>query len=232
MDVIPPSSKIKNLGSEESKASKKGSLGRNEKNELVYILTNPTMTDLIIIGHTKYLKDRLRTLNNSTSVPVAFECYYCCRVRDMKDIEKRLHFGLGGHRVNPNREFFKFNAERAKMLLEGYSLGEVTVDGDEISVPEEEKRSFVRESSRSPVFTFSMVDIPVGSKLTFLDDEEKTALVVGDREIEFEGKRGSLSGLAREITKKNWLRVRGPDFWVFDNETLTERRIKMESIDN
>ncbi len=199
---------------------------KDKPDQLVYILTNPIMPELIKIGHTTNLKARLSTLSSNPSVPVAFECYYCCKVKDMRDAERRLHFGLGGHRVNPKREFFRFSAERAKVLLEGYSLGEVTLDGAEISTPEE-KQSFVRESSRNPAFAFSMVDIKKGSTLTFLNDEEKTAIVTGNREIEFEGRRGFLSTFAQEIMNKSPLR--GPDYWIFDNETLTERRIRMES---
>ncbi len=198
---------------------------KDKRDQLVYILTNPRMPDLIKIGRTTNLKARVNTLSSNPSVPVSFKCYYCCKVKDMRDVERRLHFGLGGHRINPKREFFRFSAERAKVLLEGYSLGEVTLDGTEISTPEE-KQSFVRESSRQPVFNFSMVDILVGSTLTFLKDETKVATVVDDRKIKFKGKIGSLSKFAQDILKKNSLS--GPEFWIFENETLAERRIRME----
>lgn len=199
--------------------------------ELVYILTNPTIPDLVKIGRTMNLEERLRTLSSHSGIPVPFECYYCCEVENGADVEKRLHFGLGDHRINPKREFFRINPERVKVLLEGWSLKDVTPNKD-FTDSQEEQDSLNRERSRRPVFTFSMVDIPVGSELTFLKDENKTATVTADREIEYQGIASSLNKVTLEILEKdfgkNWGSCRGPDYWIFENETLTERRIRME----
>ncbi len=200
--------------------------------QLVYILTNSIMPDLIKIGHTTDLEKRVKDLSSHAGVPVAFECYYCCVVEDMKDIEKRLHIGLGDHRINPKREFFRINPERVKMLLEGYSIGDVILDNNAIYTPEE-NASIARERLRQPVFTFSMLGIELGSTLTFLKDEAKVATVTGDREIEFEGSRGYISPITVDILQKHFggtlTSLRGSDYWIFEGETLTERRIKMEN---
>ena len=202
--------------------------------DLVYILTNPTIPDLVKIGRTTDLDERLRSLSSHSGVPVPFECYYCCEVEDGADVEKRLHFGLGDHRINPKREFFRINPERAKMLLEGWALKDVTPNEDIVD-SKEEKDSLNRERSRRSVFTFSMVDIPIGSEITFLKDENKIARVTDEREVEYEGSRYSLNKVTLEILAKNfgkdWGSCRGPDYWIFENETLTERRLRMEASD-
>ena len=199
--------------------------------EFVYILTNPTIPDLVKIGRTKNLEERLKSLSSHSGVPVPFQCFYCCEVTDGSEVEKRLHFGLGDHRVNPKREFFRINPERVKVLLEGWSIRDVTPSSDLVDSPEEQD-SLNREISRRPVFTFQMVDIPIGSELTFLKDETKVSIVSGDREIEFEGQKYSLTQVTMELLnkefEKNWKSVRGPDYWIFENETLTERRMRME----
>ncbi|MDB2668780.1 GIY-YIG nuclease family protein [Alphaproteobacteria bacterium] len=41
--------------------------------EFVYILTNPTIPDLVKIGRTTNLEERLRSLSSHTGVPVPFE---------------------------------------------------------------------------------------------------------------------------------------------------------------
>ena len=152
---------------------------------------------------------------------------------DGSEVEKRLHFGLGDHRVNPKREFFRINPERVKVLLEGWSIRDVTPTSDLVD-SQEEQDSLNREISRRPVFTFQMVDIPIGSELTFLKDETKVSIVSGDREIEFEGQKYSLTQVTMELLNKefgkNWKSVRGPDYWIFENETLTERRMRMEEV--
>lgn len=201
--------------------------------EFVYILTNPTIPDLVKIGRTKNLEERLKSLSSHSGVPVPFQCFYCCEVTDGSEVEKRLHFGLGDHRVNPKREFFRINPERVKVLLEGWSIRDVTPTSDLVD-SQEEQDSLNREISRRPVFTFQMVDIPIGSELTFLKDESKVSIVSGDREIEFEGQKYSLTQVTMELLNKefgkNWKSVRGPDYWIFENETLTERRMRMEEV--
>ncbi|MEG9861082.1 MAG: GIY-YIG nuclease family protein [Parvularculales bacterium] len=200
--------------------------------ELVYILTNPVIPDLVKIGRATNLEERLKDLSRPSGVPVPFECYYCCEVENASDIEKRLHFGLGDHRINPKREFFRINPERAKILLEGWAIREVILEKDVVD-SQEEQDSLNRQRSIQPAFTFSMVDIPIGSKLTFLRDETRVSTVTGEREIEYEGEKGSLSKFALNILVTHFGKIgtacRGPDYWVFENETLTERRIRMET---
>jgi len=200
--------------------------------EIVYILTNPTIPDLVKIGRTTNLEERMKTLSSHSGIPVPFECYYGCEVEDGQDVERRLHFGFGDHRVNPKREFFRINPERVKMILEGFSLKDVTPTSDVVE-DDQERDTLKKEKSRRPVFRFSMVDIEIGSELTFLKDENLTCRVVSDREIEFEGTSSSLNQVTLDLLKnrfgKNWGSVRGPDFWIYENETLTERRLRMEN---
>ena len=118
------------------------------------------------------------------------------------------------------------------MILEGFSLKDVTPTSDVVE-DDQERDTLNRERSRRPVFRFSMVDIEIGSELTFLKDENLTCRVVSDREIEFEGTSSSLNQVTLDLLKnrfgKNWGSVRGPDFWIYENETLTERRLRMEN---
>lgn len=199
--------------------------------QYIYILTNPTIPDLVKIGRTTNLEDRLKQLSSHAGVPVAFECYYSCEVKDGQDIEERLHFGLGDHRINPKREFFRISPERVKMLLEGWEIQNVTPDTDFVD-SKEEQDSLNKERSRRPVFTFSMVNMQIGSEISFLKDDTLVATVTDDREIEFKGTKSSLSQITLDILNdqfgKNWGSVRGQDYWVFNNETLTERRMRLE----
>ena len=68
--------------------------------EIVYILTNSGFPDLIKVGRTANLEDRLRNLSGHSGVPVPFEIYFACEVEDAMEVEKRLHFGFGDHRIN------------------------------------------------------------------------------------------------------------------------------------
>ena len=62
--------------------------------EIIYLLTNPSMPDLVKVGRTSNLEERMRSLYNS-STPVPFECFYACEVDDSKEAEKRIHNAFG-----------------------------------------------------------------------------------------------------------------------------------------
>jgi len=98
---------------------------------------------------------------------------------------------------------------------------------------EEDVETLRRANERRPVFRFSMVDIPVGAILHFIKDEAVTCTVVDDKRVEFEGSITSLSDPARTMLHRHGGKLtaaQGPLYWLFENETLTERRSRMESV--
>ena len=75
-------------------------------------------------------------------------------------------------------------------------------------------------------FSFEALRL-VGSDISFADDRSIVAHVVGEREVEFEGKRWRLSPLTREIyTRKGIVNksgsYQGPLYWEYDGIRLTE----------
>jgi len=202
--------------------------------EIVYILTNPVIPDLIKIGRTTNLEDRLRSLSSHSGVPVPFECYYACEVSDSQDVEKRLHSAFGDHRINPKREFFRINPERVQIILEALSLKDITPATD-IVEDDEDVETLRRANERRPAFKFSLVNVPVGAILHFIKDEAVTCKVVDDKQVEFEGSITSLSDAAKTMLHRHGGKLtaaHGPLYWIYENESLTERRFRMESEEN
>ncbi len=198
--------------------------------EIVYLLTNPTMPDLVKIGRTTDLESRLRSLSTHTGVPVPFECFYACEVADSVKVERALHDAFGDHRINPKREFFRLNPDRAVAILELVALKDAA-PCTEIAEDQVELDALHREQSRREQFRFSMVDVPVGATLTFSKDDTITAKVIDDKRIEFEGTVTSTSAAATKLLhRRGWtLRAaQGPLYWMFEGETLAERRMRME----
>lgn len=82
--------------------------------QIVYVLTNPAMPGLVKIGKTTQEEVDLRMKQlYSTGVPVPFECVFACRVPDASVVEKALHHAFGQVRINPTREFFRIEPDRA-----------------------------------------------------------------------------------------------------------------------
>ncbi len=95
--------------------------------QILYVLTNPAMLGLVKIGKSTQLEveDRMRQLF-STGVPVPFDCAFACQVKDAAEVERSLHFAFGDHRINPNREFFKIEAERVIAVLKLLKVEDIT----------------------------------------------------------------------------------------------------------
>jgi hypothetical protein len=199
--------------------------------EIVYLLTNPTMPDLVKIGRTNDLESRLRSLSTHSGIPVPFECFYACEVRDSVEVERALHEAFGDHRINPKREFFRLNPERVQAILRVMAIKDETPT-IEIVEDQVELEALQREQSRRSNFRFSNVGIPFGATLNFVKDETLTAVVVADRTIVFEGVRTSTSKAAKILLHRmggTLSAAQGPLYWMYDGETLAERRMRLES---
>jgi len=200
--------------------------------EIVYLLTNPVMPDLVKIGRTANLEERLRTLSTHSGVPVPFEVFYACEVADSAKVERQIHEGFGDHRINPKREFFRINPERILAILKLVELRDVTPSEDVVE-DKVEQESLNRERYRRENFRFSLLGIAPGAVLTFVRDESIQAVVIDDRRIRFEGAETSLSSSALEILRSRYgyraKTIAGPQHWCFEGKTLSERRLGLES---
>lgn len=198
--------------------------------EFIYVLTNPTMPNLVKIGRTTDLASRLRSLSSATGVPVPFECFFVCEVSDSLKVEKALHEAFGDHRINEKREFFRINPNRAVAILELVAINNVTLPAAVADTPEE-LEALHREQVRREVFRFRLADVPVGAVITFSKDSSVTATVVDDKRIDFEGNVTSTSAAAQIILNRmgwNWSAAQGPLYWDYEGESLSERRIRIE----
>jgi hypothetical protein len=196
-------------------------------NEIIYILINEAMPGYVKIGRTTNLEQRIRSLD-TTSVPLPFECFYACTVRDAQFAERQLHDAFMDHRVRSSREFFEISPERAVAALRLAELENVTPGQDYVE-SEEDRQALNQARTRRSAFNFKMADIPVGAVLSFVNDESVTATVADNRHIEFEGSVTSLSLAAQKLLGYPY-QVQGTIYWMYEGETLDERRrrIRME----
>ena len=195
--------------------------------EMIYVLTNECMPGLVKIGRTSTsVEQRMRELY-TTSVPYPFHCFYAAVVQDGEFVEKKLHYAFGDHRVPTNREFFRIDPNRVKAVVELVAIREVTLLSDpEITTEMKEY------AARRPPFRFSLANIPIGAELQFVRDEQMVCTVKDDRTVEFQGEVKSLSAAASELlSRAGWkaTQVQGPIYWLYDGETLEERRQRIEA---
>ena len=94
---------------------------KNNQGNCVYILTNPSMPDLIKIGKTeKTAHERAEELY-STGVPTPFEVVYSIPSEYPKILEDILHKKFKQYRINKDREFFRYSADKVIEWLKNRS---------------------------------------------------------------------------------------------------------------
>ena len=197
-------------------------------NEIIYILINEAMPNYVKIGRTSNLEQRIRSLDN-TSTPLPFECFFACTVKDARFVEKQLHDTFLDSRVRSTREFFNIAPERAVSALRLAMIQDVTPNRDFVET-EEDQKALNQARSRIASFNFEMAKIPKGSELYFVNDPSRKAIVVDNKNVEFEGEELSLSAAAKKILGVNY-KVAGPRYWEFEGESLNERRSRLENGD-
>ena len=184
------------------------------------------MPNYIKIGITSDLERRLRELDN-TSVPLPFECFYACIVKDKAFVEKQLHEAFADHRVRSTREFFELSPVRAASALKLAEVENIT-PGIDIVESKEDQVALDKARIRKPNFNFRLLDIPPGSELTFIYDEKIKAIVIDDRHIKVGEDITTVSITAVKLTNSR-VPLNGTLYWLFEGETLSDRRIRLES---
>lgn len=193
-------------------------------NEIVYILVNEAMSGYIKIGRTNDIVRRVQELD-WTNIPLPFQCFYASRVKDALFVEKQIHSAFADNRVRSNREFFKINPERVVAILKLVEIENVTPNHN-LEIQPEVKEEL--EKIYTKRFNFDIVNIPIGSELIFTRDRTKKAKVLAGGNIEIDGKIKSLSRAAQDLLNVNYP-VQGPIFWIYDDETLDERKKRLET---
>lgn len=200
-----------------------------EREGIVYVLINEAMPGYAKIGRTSNLSQRLVDLD-WTNLPLPFECVFAARVTDAVFVEGQLHEAFGDNRVRAKREFFRISPERVVAALRLATIEDVTPRGD-VAVSEEVRHDLEQARARRAAFNFSMVEVPVGSTLSFTRDATVAAIVADTKNVTFNEQLTSLSEAARlAFAEKGlfWSAVQGPLYWQFEGETLDERRRRME----
>ena len=198
---------------------------------IVYVLTNEGMPDLVKIGLTTgSVEARITQLSSHSGVPFPFECYYAAEVDDCAKLEKTLHQLFSEVRVNPKREFFKLDPEKVVLALSIGGFKEITIG--ETDIDKDEKVALEKAKARRPRLKLSALEIRLGDILVLSRDEDITAEVVENGNVNFNGEVMSLSAAALKALHSlgyTTPSASGPGYWMFEGELLDERRRRMEA---
>lgn len=199
----------------------------DNSSQIVYVLTNPAMPGLVKIGKTTQLEveDRMKQLYG-TGVPVPFDCAFACQVKDANEVEKALHFAFGNGRINPNREFFRIEAERVIAVLKLLKVDDITTQFEqqlEADVEAVDKQSAQNlKDTKRPRMNFHELGIPNGSILVSKDGQVQIT-VVGEKKVDFNGTICSLTPATRKLLGlPDDYPLQPSPHWTFNGKTVKE----------
>ena len=216
----------------------------NDRNGVIYILTNPSFPDYVKIGYADDMDKRLKELNRSECIPFAFRVYATygvnSRLSDLKlhSIIDKLNPELrsiddfnGQKRVH---EFYAMKPEEAYAILE--AMAEIydckdklqLIVPNEREVKEEELAQEIDTESHEKAenFSFTKCQIPIGAEIEYYDNPDIKCKVIGDRKVEYQGKELSLTAAAKMISGKKYS-IAGPRFFKYKGEWLNDIRARM-----
>lgn len=215
----------------------------------VYIFTNPCLEGWVKIGMTEEddIGKRLEQLNKPTNLPLSFRSYAYYEVDNPGAVEKSIHRIIdaiddsrharelqASGRIR-EREFFQISAEQAFTVFQELARHAGNLDKlhlQETTLQEQEEEMV---ASRRKNFTFKMLQIPVGSMLTFIKDDTITCEVIDQKNtVKFQEQTYSLSSLALKMLIEicSWPQnssVAGPKYFTYENEVLSDRRFRLEN---
>jgi len=199
----------------------------DNSSQLIYVLTNPAMPGLVKIGKTTQLEveERMKQLYG-TGVPVPFDCAFACQVKDATEVEKALHFAFGNNRINPNREFFRIEAERVIAVLKLLKVDDITTQFEqqleaEVSAVDKQSAQNLKDTKR-PRMNFYELDIPKGSVLVSKDGQMQVT-VVEEKKVDCEGSVCSLTAATRKLLSlPDDYPLQPSPYWTFNGKTVKE----------
>jgi hypothetical protein len=193
----------------------------------IYIIENDAFeTPVVKIGKAKNLSQRINTLN--TAVPLPFICRKASKVEDMNEVEKFLHKTFRHAKHHWRGEFFQIEWDVVADVLALFEKEDATYQAPQPTTEEVDSITTTnRRKNRN--FNFEMVKIEPGAVLKLASNEEVTAKVVDNKsKVEYEGKEYSISGLAKQLKGLSY-GVNGTLHWMYEGETLQERREQLEA---
>lgn len=217
----------------------------SENKGVIYILTNPSFPEYVKIGYADDIEKRLQQLNRSECIPFAFRVYATYEVNSrLSDI--KIHTIID--KLNPNlrsvesfngkqrvREFYAMSPEDAYSILEAIAEIHGCSDNLKLVSPSEDEKVAEKTAQeidtesheRAANFSFSKCQIAVGETIEYGENPEITAIVVDDRNVEYNNEVMSLTALAKLLTGIKYS-IAGPRYFKYKGEWLNDIRNRLE----
>lgn len=197
----------------------------------IYILTNKSFKDNCIkIGYSVDVERRVKDLSGS-GLPYDYEIYCKYEIPASQKADKALHRLIQmlnpSLRITPNREFFDIAPEVAYKMFE--EMAAMHGREDKLKLYKDENIDKEESHKKGAPFSFTKCQIPVGSNIVFINNENIIARVVDDRKIEYQGEIMYMTTLAKKLVNKNG-GVCGPAYFKYNDIPLQDYYSKYQAL--
>ena len=183
----------------------------------IYIMTNPSLTNMVKIGYAKDVETRRKQLS-TTALPTEYEVYATYETSGNLE-DKKLHKMIDNLnpdlRVTSNREFFVMSPKEAFELLEAIAV----ISGTKEKLKKTEVKEEEKQKIRRPPVNFKKCGIPVGAKLEFIDDPNVVVTVVDERRVSYKEEITSLSAVSDRIKGYS---TSGPQMFTYKGKRVCD----------
>lgn len=198
----------------------------------IYIFVNPAFPELVKIGYANDVQKRLKILNRNSGLPDPFHCYAIYKVKKRLE-DLRLHNLIdtldSSLRHSKNREFYEMNCQKAYDILSAIAQ----INGDEKQLKKNpfsdnyfDQAKFKNKTKKRGRLKFSMLGIPVGSKLVFVKNKNITCVTKDNvNKVEYNGKIYPISRLAKKLL--NVAAAQGGLYFMYKGEILVNIRKRL-----
>ena len=197
------------------------------KKGIIYICTT-SVEGLIKIGRTDNFNSRMAILEQNGYWNVSgLKRFYAARVDDYIEKEKLIHTIFSKSQVS-NSELFALDKNLAKEMLDAFE-GEVIYPEqpkkiEPVKVEINQANDIVTKRPRRPNFSFEMLNIPVGSILTYINDSNITCKTIdNNNKVEFRNEVMTLTGVAKILLNlKPGDTVSGPTCFYYKDKLVSQ----------
>ena len=183
----------------------------------IYIMTNPSLTNMVKIGYAKDVETRRKQLS-TTALPTEYEVYATYETSGNLE-DKKLHKMIDNLnpdlRIAKNREFFIMTPEDAYELLE--SIATISGTAEKLKKVKDTARR-VRKKKRPPV-NFEKCNIPMGAKLVYTEDPSIVVTVVSERKVQYGDEITSLSAIVEGIKGGS---IQGTQYFTYNGKIVAD----------
>ena len=183
----------------------------------IYIMTNPSLTNMVKIGYAKDVETRRKQLS-TTALPTEYEVYATYETSGNLE-DKKLHKMIDNLnpdlRIAKNREFFIMSPEDAYELLE--SIATISGTAEKLKKVKDTARR-VRKKKRPPV-NFEKCNIPMGAKLVYTEDPSIVVTVVSERKVQYGDEITSLSAIVEGIKGGS---IQGTQYFTYNGKIVAD----------